>query len=379
MIFASCLTFVVPLLLSLSNSNSSKQTKQPTFKPSLRPKSNPTSKPSLNPTVKSTKAVPSSKPSTFTTIPPTSSPSNSISPTIESTTSQTNSISPTIESTFSPTIESTLPDLCCQLDSYELYQQWSYCANAADGGITSCAQCSSYQCIDWTVGSNAMQQREASYKSRTNDNVYFAVGSYGNDQTRAGLCYRLTTADISKDIIFQVINQGGDVLGDNFDIQTGAGGFGVHNACAGTSMNPQFGGSINDWGDTYGGVTYKGGCSKLPAYPLCAVNPSDSMQDLCVWSFNNNFRKNTKILKVCDVACPSELYQATGLHRADETNNGFTCDTSTSVRYNTGSTTRMMDCAKPSYGWIDNVKGLTDPAYPVVIPCRRDGYTRVHI
>eukprot|EP01038_Epipyxis_sp_PR26KG_P013164 gene13164-17637_t len=353
MIYSLWFNFVALLLSLLSNSyyssKTSKPTKQPTFKPSLKPKSNPTSKPSLNPTVKST----SNKPSTgsFAT---SSSPTNSISPT-------------------------TLPDLCCQLDSYELYQQWSYCANAADGGITSCAQCSSYQCIDWTVGSNAMQQREASYKSRTNDNVYFAVGSYGNDQTRAGLCYRLTTADISKDIIFQVINQGGDVLGDNFDIQTGAGGFGVHNACAGTSMNPQFGGSINDWGDTYGGVTYKGGCSKLPAYPLCAVNPSDSMQDLCVWSFNNNFRKNTKILKVCDVACPSELYQATGLHRADETNNGFTCDTSTSVRYNTGSTTRMMDCAKPSYGWIDNVKGLTDPAYPVVIPCRRDGYTRVHI
>ena len=34
--------------------------------------------------------------------------------------------------------------------------------------------------------------------------------------------------------------------------------------------------------------------------------------------------------------------------------------------------------AKPSYGWDSNIHGFTDPAYPVVIPCRRDGYTRIN-
>lgn len=38
----------------------------------------------------------------------------------------------------------------------------------------------------------------------------------------------------------------------------------------------------------------------------------------------------------------------------------------------------MMDCAKPSYAWADNVKGATFPGYDRVIPCRRDGYTRIN-
>lgn len=35
--------------------------------------------------------------------------------------------------------------------------------------------------------------------------------------------------------------------------------------------------------------------------------------------------------------------------------------------------------AKPSYGWATNIKnGTTYPGYSAVVPCRRDGYTRIN-
>jgi hypothetical protein len=43
-----------------------------------------------------------------------------------------------------------------------------------------------------------------------------------------------------------------------------------------------------------------------------------------------------------------------------------------------GILTRMMDCCKPSAGWIGNVEDA-DPKYPAVVPCLSDGYTRVPV
>ena len=37
-----------------------------------------------------------------------------------------------------------------------------------------------------------------------------------------------------------------------------------------------------------------------------------------------------------------------------------------------------INLAKPSYGWAFNVKGRTYPGYSAVVPCRRDGYTRIN-
>ena len=70
--------------------------------------------------------------------------------------------------------------------------------------MNSCLTCASYQCIDWTVGSTMNQAREKSFKQRTGVDVYFGVGSYGNDQTRAGLCYRVTVTGVQTDLIVQV-------------------------------------------------------------------------------------------------------------------------------------------------------------------------------
>ena len=73
----------------------------------------------------------------------------------------------------------------------------------------SCAAtCVSYQCIDWTIGSVANKVREESFYQRTGQQVYFGVGSYGNNASRAGQCYRISVSSVSRDILVQVVNRG---------------------------------------------------------------------------------------------------------------------------------------------------------------------------
>ena len=327
--------------------------------PSLSPSTS--SQPSVEPSLQPTKPSPE----------PTFMPSE---PTIESTVLPTPT--PSFSVSSSPAIEDPL---CCSTVSYA--GSWSYCNSAAGLSMTSCATCAAYQCIDWTAGSAAMQAREQSYFAATGDAVYFGVGSYGNDQTRAGKCYRISASGIDRDLIVQVVNQGGDVPDGNFDLQVGDGGYGVFDACVsdGTSV-PQFDGSGSQWGAIYGGWGDISGCDKLPQYPHCGAAPQDSMQDLCRWSFEKNIRRssgnsNPTILNMCEVVCPLELYQATGLRRSDAGSSSYSCGPTGNS--GGGLLTRMMDCTKPSYGWNGNVKGTTYPGYELVVPCRRDGYTRI--
>lgn len=78
---------------------------------------------------------------------------------------------------------------------------------------------------------------------------------------------------------------------------------------------------------------------------------------------------------MCEVRCPDELFTATNVRRTDEANDGFFCKDN---GMSGGQLTTMMDCAKPSYGWPSNVKGPTHAGFEQVIPCKRDGYTRVN-
>ena len=292
-------------------------------------------------------------------------------------------ITPTLKPSLSPM---NIDPLCC---SSTQYTDWANCKNAADsslGTVSSCSTCAAFQCIDWTAGSISMKQRELDFLAATGESVYFGVGSYGNNQARAGLCYRISVASVDRDLIVQVVNQGGDVPDGNFDLQMGDGGFGVFNACTsgnGGSSVPQYDGTSTAWGDTYGGWGAASQCSNLPTYPHCSSQGADSMQDLCAWSFSSGLRlttgtnSNPTIQKMCEVSCPSQLWQATGLHRSDETSTKYTCAAGNTIPSG-GLLTRMMDCAKPSYAWASNVKGTTFSGYNQVIPCRRDGYTRIN-
>ena len=98
--------------------------------------------------------------------------------------------------------------LCCASTSY-YRTNWQTCPNAADGSlsvISSCSSCAAYQCIDWTMGSQAMLQRQELYFNNSGDSVFFAVGSYGTDDSRAGKCYRISSPSIDRDIIAQVLD-----------------------------------------------------------------------------------------------------------------------------------------------------------------------------
>jgi len=220
-----------------------------------------------------------------------------------------------------------------------------------------------------------MKEREKDFLARTGNNVYLGVGSYGNDNTRGGKCYRISARGIEKDLIVQSVNLGGDVADNNFDLQTGDGGFGLFDACVidGTKM-PQFGGTGAPWGEQYGGWSQLSGCDLLPPYPLCGY-AADSMQDLCKWSFANGFRVNARINKICEVMCPIELYTATGLRRSDETNPTYSC---MATLASGGMLTRMMDCSSPYFARANNVGGSTYSGFESVVPCRRDGYTRIN-
>lgn len=89
-------------------------------------------------------------------------------------------------------------------------------------------------------------------------------------------------------------------------------------------------------------------CSSIPQYPICGASPQDSLGDMCRFSFDKSFRLqnrgNPTITSVCPVACPPQLYQATGLRRMDETNSLFKCNQNALPER--GSLTKTMDCSK---------------------------------
>lgn len=329
------------------------------------------------------------------TMPPTNwpsyVPSASNEPTV-TTTSKPSSSAPTITVTSSyptlkPSYQPSVNALCCEDYVYPDYV-WPYCKNAADTTIkqvTSCATCMSYQCLDWNVFSSGMTARENAYLSDTGDRVYFGVGSYGSDTSRAGLCYRMSVTGVDRDLIAQVITQGGNVPDGNFNLMMSDGGFSDdYNACsAGGSALPQFAGNSSLWGGPTGGWINSTGCNNVPPYPFCSSKKQDNMRTLCQLTFakglrlpNNVSTSNPLITKMCQVKCPSYLWQATGLHRADEKNKMYQCS-ATNLEPKGGKLSRSMDCSKPSYGW-GPINGLTYNTSSTVIPCRRDGYTRIN-
>ena len=316
------------------------------------------------------------------TLPITSLPT--ITPTSSAPSLSTTSVPSRLPNVNVPTVAptATIPSNpvdpnCCASTSYS--GSWPNCNSGAGiSYFTGCSECVAYACIDWSAGSIANQAREAAFFQRTGQQVYFGVGSYGNQPTRAGNCYRITVGGVDRDFITQVVNSGGDVPDVNFDLQMGDGGFGIFNGCTNDyTPLPQFDGTSAQWGDQYGGWGDSAAeCANLPPYPHCGSSPQDNLQDLCVWSFQQNLRGTPIILNICQVSCPVELYQATGIRRSDEPTSAYTCPYT--ANGNGGILTRMMDCSKPAYGWSSNVKGQTFPGQGQVVPCRRDGYTRIN-
>jgi len=287
-----------------------------------------------------------------------------------------------------------------------------------------------FACMDWTAGSNKLQEQEDKFSQRTGESVWFGVGTFGTSvdpMQGLGACYRMVVRStdcsdrlggtkLERDIIAQSVNTGFDVSNIQFDLQMGNGGTGAFNNCAGDSwsMFPgPFDGGI--WGAQYGGCEYRDksqgspSCDDLPPLPQVPGMMSqagDNLVDLCKWSFDAGLRgaggtggSNPTIVDMARVKCPAELVDLTQIERSDDPDTFQIEEENRPVEYqqaNVGSLepchcscggqdcryclTRMMDCRKPSAGFIDNIhEDLVVDGLKVVQPCTRDGYTRVDV
>ena len=70
------------------------------------------------------------------------------------------------------------------------------------------------------------------------------------------------------------------------------------------------------------------------------------MVDLCEFTFDAGFKGggNPQISSICQVACPSQLYEATGIRRADEINSKYVCNKN--YEKSGGSITSTMNCGQ---------------------------------
>jgi len=296
-----------------------------------------------------------------------------------------------------------------------------YCNS--DGGV--------FACMDWTFGSKKIGKQEEAFKARTGEDVWFGVGTFGTmDDPMQGLgnCYRMVVKttnckdqmagrDLEKHIIAQSVNTGHDVSNIQFDLQMGNGGTGAFNNCAGDGWSMFPGPFSQDvWGAQYGGCDYRDAsqgspsCDDLPPYPQQPNGmqaAGDSLVDLCKWSFDKGVRgdggtggQNPTIVDMARVECPAELVEMTQIKRSDDPGTFTIEEENRPPPYqsaNVGSLgpchctcggqdckfclTRMMDCRKPSSGFIDNIhEDLVEPdGLKVVQPCTQDGYTRVDV
>ncbi|PKS07469.1 hypothetical protein jhhlp_006073 [Lomentospora prolificans] len=141
-----------------------------------------------------------------------------------------------------------------------------------------------------------------------NDQVAFGFAathiSGGNEASWCCACYKLTFTSgpvAGKTMVVQSTNTGGDLSGNQFDLQIPGGGVGIFDGCA-----SQFGQSLP--GERYGGISSRSQCDSFPA----------SLKDGCYWRFDwfNNADNPSHTFE--QVQCPSELVAISGCRRADD-------------------------------------------------------------
>merc|ERR1719487_2373446 len=107
---------------------------------------------------------------------------------------------------------------------------------------------------------------------------------------------------------------------------------------------------------------------------------AESLTQLCESSFDLSLRpadsateNNPLITSRAWVPCPDELVAMTQLKRTDEPSAAV--DEASQLTASSHAT-RMMDCCKPSAGFVGNVPNF-DQHYPAVLSCKADGFTRM--
>lgn len=211
--------------------------------------------------------------------------------------------------------------------------------------------------------------------------------------TDCGKCFQLEisgsdsgTMPPTTKYIVQAVNTGSDVSSGQFDILLGAGGFGIYDACSsdcksgrvcggGHCNAPMFSGGFSAWtpdGNCYGGgVRDANSCDALVTTPVSSRNFAEKTliygcKAAIEQHYHQNFRVNFEQVK-----CPASLVKVTGIRSKSE--NGLEHPHEMLELFGQGQATTTMDCCKPTCAWRQNVRSFTDPNFPQVYVCSKEG------
>lgn len=101
-------------------------------------------------------------------------------------------------------------------------------------------------------------------------------------------------------MLVQSVNTGGDLSGNQFDLQIPGGGTGIFDGCS-----SQFGGIA---GAQYGGISDRSECDSMP----------DKLKPGCLWRFDWFRNSDNPSFDFKQIRCPAELSGKTGCVRSDD-------------------------------------------------------------
>ena len=267
-------------------------------------------------------------------------------------------------------------------------------ANAQYNGISSCGGGGDPTAMSFACPHLMLLSPDMLMAAKTDGNNWAVYGVAGIGQTHdCGKCFQLEisgsdsgTMPSTIKYIVQAVNTGSDVSSGQFDILLGAGGFGIYDACSsdcksgrvcggGHCNAPMFSGGFSAWtpdGNCYGGgVRDANGCDALVTTPESSRNFAEKTliygcKAAIEQHYHQNFRVNFEQVK-----CPASLVKVTGIRSKSE--NGLGHPQEMLKLFGQGQATTTMDCCKPTCAWRQNVGSFTDPNFPQVYVCSKEG------
>ncbi len=228
-------------------------------------------------------------------------------------------------------------------------------------------------------------------KADGNDWAVYGVSGIGQ-VTDCGKCFQLEitgssgTYPTKTNYIVQAVNTGSDVSSGPFDILIGAGGFGIYDACSseckygqtcggGHCNAPMYSGGFHAWtpdGNCYGGgVRDASGCDALFTTPPQSRNFAEyTLIYGCKAGIEQHYHQNFQV-SFESVKCPNSLVKVTGIWTWHEEE--LSAPHLDLKLRGQGQATTTMDCCKPTCAWRQNTGNFTDPNFPQVYVCSKEG------
>ena len=241
----------------------------------------------------------------------------------------------------------------------------------------------------------------------------FFYGTCARGMTSScGECYQVRFSDperastnLTRQFILQVVNTGSDVDPGQFDVNVGAGGLGIFNACTsdcesracsgGPCSSGLYAGTFLNWNPAGNQNCYSGGLCLVDAATLEDVwlaclgllgnrrgYKDDVLLQSCYYSNALLLHQNFLTSESLRVQCPETLYRLTGLRRSDDTGLPFPHkDNYLPHVYSVGrgshhrAITWYQDCCVPSCAYPADAP--LDPAWSRVDVCDSGGFPKI--